>query len=182
MKPWARRKSRPLADYRIFRIRSDERISPRTGNPHEFFVLEAVDWVNVIALTPDRQIVLVEQVRHGSESVELEIPGGMMDEGDSSPVATGLRELKEETGFFTSKGAVIGKVLPNPAFMSNQCFTVLAENCQLVSNPVLDEGEDLRTVLYPIEEIPGLVRSGRIRHSLVIAAFYHFELHKHAPP
>jgi len=95
--PWPKISSKKVGDFRIFQIRSDVRRSPRTGAEHDFFVLECVDWVNVIALTPDDQLVMVEQYRHGSDTVELEIPGGMMDPGEHSPVACGVRDLREET-------------------------------------------------------------------------------------
>src|SRR5256885_1868583 len=129
IQPWQKLGSRTLGDFRIFTIRSDRKLSPRTRQEHEFYVLESVNWVNVIALTPDQQLVMVEQYRHGSDTVELEIPGGMMDAVDASPEATGLRELREETGYAGENPRLIGQILPNPAIMSNTCFTVMVENC-----------------------------------------------------
>ena len=84
-KPWKRVSSRPVGEFRIFSIRSDRTISPRTGKEHDFFVIDCANWVNVIALTPDQQLVMIEQYRHGSNTVELEIPGGMVDASDASP-------------------------------------------------------------------------------------------------
>src|ERR1051325_9279621 len=84
LKPWEKISSQPLGDFRIFRLRSDRKISPRTHQEHDFFVIDSVNWVNVIALTPDRQLVMVEQYRHGSDTVDLEIPGGMMDTTDTT--------------------------------------------------------------------------------------------------
>ena len=93
IKPWKKISSQPVGDFRIFTIRSDQAISPRTQRVHDFYVIDCVNWVNVIALTPDRQLVMIEQYRHGSTTIELEIPGGMMDAKDASPTAAGLREL-----------------------------------------------------------------------------------------
>lgn len=165
-----------MGDYRIFTIRADRSLSPRTKQPHEFFVIDCTNWVNVIALTPERQAVMVRQYRHGSQTVELEIPGGMMDPGDASPEAAALRELREETGYTGENARVIGRVFPNPAIMSNTCYTVLVENCRCVHPVEFDHGEDLITVLMPAADLPGLVASGVIRHSLVAAAIYHFDL------
>ncbi|MFN7138480.1 MAG: NUDIX hydrolase [Limisphaerales bacterium] len=176
--PWKKVSSKPLGDYRVFTVRSDTKVSPLTGKEHDFFVIDCVNWVNVIATTPDDQIILVEQYRHGSNSVELEIPGGMMDPEDESPVLTGLRELREETGYEgdNEKARIIGEILPNPAIMSNICFTVLVENC-ICKHPVAFDGtEDLVTRLFPIASIPDLVREGKIQHSLVVVALYHYEL------
>ena len=85
IKPWQRISSRPAGDFRIFQIRTDRLVSPRTGKEHDFYVIDSVNWVNVIALTPDDHLVMIEQYRHGSGTVELEIPGGMIDAGDNSP-------------------------------------------------------------------------------------------------
>ncbi|HVV00044.1 MAG TPA: NUDIX hydrolase, partial [Verrucomicrobiae bacterium] len=125
IQPWKKIRSTPAGDFRIFTIRRDTKISPRTGAEHDFFVIDSVNWVNVIATTPDDQIVLVRQYRHGSNTVELEVPGGMMDHVDFTPDITGARELREETGYEGQNARVIGRVLPNPAILSNVCFTVL---------------------------------------------------------
>src|SRR5882724_8243851 len=99
IKPWPKINSTPAGNFRVLTIRSDRKVSPRTGREHDFYVIDCVDWVNVIALTPDQQIVMIEQYRHGSDTVELEIPGGMIDAKDASPTAAGARELREETGY-----------------------------------------------------------------------------------
>jgi ADP-ribose pyrophosphatase len=173
---WQKLDSKRVGDFRIFTIRSDRRVSPRTGLAHDFFVIDCVNWVNVIAITPDQQIVLVEQFRHGSDSVELEIPGGMMDSQDQSPEETGSRELREETGYAGEPPRLIGQILPNPAIMSNVCYTVMVENCRCLHPVEFDHGEDLITRLVPIADIPQLVATGKIRHSLVVVALYHYEL------
>ncbi len=176
IKPWPKVSSRPLGDYRIFSVRSDEKISPRTGQKHDFFVIDSVDWVNVLAVTPDDHLVMVEQYRHGSNTVELEIPGGVMDRTDPSPVDTGVRELREETGYAGDHPRLLAGVFSNPAIMSNSTHTVLVENCQLVHAPEFDSGEDILTKLIPIAEVPALVASGKIKHPLVVVALFHFDL------
>ena len=176
IKPWPKVSTKPLGDFRIFTLRSDLKTSPRTGKEHDFFVIDCVNWVNVVALTSDDQLVMVEQFRHGSETVELEIPGGIMDRTDASPVATGVRELREETGYEGAAAREIGTVYSNPAIMSNRTFTVFVENCELKHGVEFDSGEDIATRLIPVSEIPKLVAAGRIRHSLVVVALYHFDL------
>jgi ADP-ribose pyrophosphatase len=108
--------------------------------------------------------------------VELEVPGGMMDKHESSPVIAGERELREETGYAGENARVIGKIFANPAILSNTVFTVLVENCRNTHPVEWDHGEDLITRLVPIDDIPKLVASGRIGHSLVVVALYHFDL------
>lgn len=176
IQPWPVIGTKRLADYRIFTIRSDLKRSPRTGQEHDFYVIEAVDWVNVIALTTTGQLVMIHQYRHGSDTVELEIPGGLIDPKDASPLEAGLRELREETGFEGARAELIGKIFPNPAIMNNVCHTVLVRDCELKHATEFDHGEDLATVLVHPSEIHALVRSGKIGHSLVVVALYHFEL------
>jgi ADP-ribose pyrophosphatase len=176
IKPWQKVASKPAGDFRIFTIRTETKVSPRTGNEHQVHVIDSVNWVNVIAVTPDQQLVMVEQYRHGSNTVELEIPGGMMDPGETSPVVTAIRELREETGYEGENARILGQILPNPAIMSNVCYTILVENCKYVCEVEFDHGEDLLTKLIPVQEIPQLVAAGKIQHSLVVVALYQFDL------
>src|SRR6266496_830683 len=129
IRPWQKVGSSPVGNFRIFSLRSDRALSPRTGAEHEFFIIDAVNWVNVVAITPDRQLVMVEQYRHGTNTVELEIAGGMVDREDASPLVAGVRELREETGYEGENARILGRIFPNPAIQSNTCFTVLVENC-----------------------------------------------------
>jgi ADP-ribose pyrophosphatase len=176
IKPWNKVGSQPAVSFRIFSVRTERKVSPRTGAEHEVYVIDTANWVNVIAVTPDRQLVMIEQYRHGTDTVELEIPGGVMDPRDTSPEAAGVRELREETGYSGGEPRIIGRIHPNPAIMSNTCFTVLVENCEFKHALEWDQGEDLITRLVPVAEIPKLVASGQIRHSLVVVALYHYQL------
>jgi ADP-ribose pyrophosphatase len=176
IEPWKKLSSRLLGNYRVFTVRSDLCVSPRTQKEHEFFVIDSVAWVNVIAVTPERQIVMVEQFRHGSNTVELEIPGGMTDAKDGSPEVSGQRELREETGYEGTNARIIGAVWANPAIMSNTCYTILIENCRCVHPLEWDHAEELVTRLVPVDAVPALVAAGKIKHSLVVAALYHFDL------
>jgi 8-oxo-dGTP pyrophosphatase MutT (NUDIX family) len=176
IKPWQKVSSEPVGNFRVFTIRTDRVISPRTRQAQDVYVIDCVNWVNVIAVTPDRHLVMIEQYRHGSTTVELEIPGGMMDAQDASPAAAGLRELREETGYAGENPRLLGRVFPNPAIMSNTCFTVLVENCRCLHPVQFDHGEDLVTRLVPLADLPQLVATGKIQHSLVVVALYYFDL------
>jgi len=174
--PWQKVRSTPIGDFRIFTMRSDVKKSPRTGAEHDFYVIDAVNWVNVVAVTPDQQLVMIEQYRHGSETVELEIPGGMMDPHETDPVVSAVRELREETGYEGQNARVLGKIWSNPAILSNHTITVLIENCRLKHEVQWDYGEDLATRLVPVAEIPAMVAAEKIGHSLVVVALFYFDL------
>ena len=178
IRKWEKRGSKLLGDHRIFKLREDQVINPRTGKEHNMVILDCPDWVNIVALTPDREVVMINQYRHGTETVELEIPGGMMDPGETDPVATALRELQEETGYTGENARIIGECFANPAIMNNRVHTILVENCRCTHEVQLDAGEDLSTHLIPADDLPRLVKEQKIRHSTIVAALHYFALEK----
>jgi 8-oxo-dGTP pyrophosphatase MutT (NUDIX family) len=147
-------------------------------------VIDCVDWVNVCAITPDQKLVMIEQYRHGSDTIELEIPGGMMDAHEQNPLEAGLRELREETGYATQGGSaqIIGQMFPNAAIMSNRCSTVLLTQAECLHPTELDPGEDIHVRLVPLTDIPKLIATGKIRHAIVLAALCHLEMHLRVTP
>ena len=172
-KPWKLISSRINHSFRIFSLRIDRALSPRTHKEHDFYILESNDWINVIPLTPQNEVVMIYQYRHGIRDNTLEIPGGILEEGDS-PEAAAQRELYEETGYKETEMLLLGSVYANPAFLNNRCFTYIAKDVSLVGEQELDDKEDIEVVLKPLSDIPRLIREGKITHSLVLAAFYRF--------
>lgn len=159
--------------YRVFSLRTDRARSPRTGREHRFFILESASWVNIIPITPEQEVVLVRQYRHGTQDITLEIPGGLV-EAEDTPEAAAERELLEETGYRGNRVTLLGYVHPNPAIQNNRCYTYLAQNCFVVRDQQLDQREDIEVVCRPVRQIPELIRDGTITHALVLAAFYRF--------
>jgi 8-oxo-dGTP pyrophosphatase MutT (NUDIX family) len=172
-KKWKLISSTPDKSYRVFDLRTDHALSPRTGGSHDFFVMESRPWVNIIPLTKDEQVVLVRQYRHGTREVTLEIPGGLVEDGDS-PEEAAHRELREETGYASNDMILLGSVHPNPAIQNNLCYSYLARDARPVGELKLDEKEDIEVVLYPLADIPELIQKKEITHALVIVAFYYY--------
>ncbi|NOY44080.1 MAG: NUDIX hydrolase [Deltaproteobacteria bacterium] len=179
-KPWPVEERTLEGDFRIFRLVRERARSPRTGAAHDFFVLETGDWVNVIPLTADGQVVMVRQYRHGVKRVTLEIPGGLVDDGED-PAEAAARELEEETGYRPERVIHLGSVDAQPALQNNRCHTYLALDSVRVADPAPDAGEDLRVVLVPLDEVPRRIAEGEITHAHVLAAFYWYELWKRRP-
>ena len=179
--PWPLLSETTLAHYGVFEVRKDVARSPRTGLPHDFVALDGPDWVNVVALTGEDEIVLVRQYRHGTRSETLEIPGGGVERGEE-PLEAAKRELREETGYASDDWTCLGAVQPNPAIQSNSCHTFLARGATKVGEPEPDAGEDLQAENRAISEMEELFRSGAIRHALVHAAFLWYILRQPPPP
>ncbi len=182
IRSWPCVRSRPEGSFRVFSVRTDTAISPRTGVEHDFHIIESRDWVNIIPLTPDRRVVMVKQYRHGSKAMTLEIPGGLFDSGDT-PEEAAARELLEETGYQAERWTKIGTTNPNPAIFNNRCYTFLAQEIQKVSDLIPDQTEDIEVALIPLIDIPVLIRTGEIDHAIVIAAFsiYFFQTNEGLP-
>lgn len=172
---WKRIKSETVADARVFKVRKDFCQRDSDGAEATFFVSENPDWVNIIGLTENGQVILIEQFRHGTEEIILEIPGGMVDEGESHSV-TAARELLEETGFAPNQLIPLGRSRPNPAIQNNWIYHYLALDCENKGETAFDDHESVAVKLVPITEFPKLIAEGKITHSLVIAAFALFNL------
>lgn len=174
--PWSIEGERPLLTTRIFDVVGvTARSGLRPERCSEFVVVRPPDWVNVIALTQANEVVLIDQYRHGTAALTLEIPGGMVDPGEDL-VAAGVRELAEETGYTGDSAELIGCVTPNPAFQSNRCGTVLVRGARLTQGQDLDTNEEIRVLTAPLSAIDDAIREGRIHHALVICAFHHLAL------
>ncbi|RLC31366.1 MAG: NUDIX hydrolase [Deltaproteobacteria bacterium] len=175
VKRWEIISSKPNDSYGIFSFRTDRARSPRTGLTYDCYILESTPWVNVIALTPHEEVILVRQYRHGIRDLTMEIPGGLVDAHDT-PEAAARRELREETGYQSDEWIPLGSVFPNPAIQNNRCYTFLARDVVYSGQQQLDEMEDIEVLYRPLKEIPDLIRGGEINHSLVLAAFFKYYL------
>ena len=175
--PWETLHRREIAHARVFTVQEMRTRAPHTGQEHDFYVIAAGDWCNVVAVTEAQQLVCVRQYRHGVARVTLEIPGGIIDPGET-PEAAAARELLEETGFEAEHVAYLGAVDSNPAILTNRTHTCLAHGVRPGPAQHLDATEDIEVVLVPLADVPELVRAGSFTHALAVAALYLYEAHR----
>lgn len=177
LEPWSTVAREKVADCRIFTVEKVRRRSPDGDREGEFFLIGSKDWVNVIGITGDDQVILIRQYRHGSDEITLEIPGGILDEGES-PEDAAMRELKEETGFDCQEAVVIGRVRPNPAMFDNWAYTVLVRCTAEAGQTSLDEHEEIEVELVDSSSIDRMLSAGEITHALVVDAFLWYRLYR----
>ncbi|MHA1673183.1 MAG: NUDIX domain-containing protein [Promethearchaeota archaeon] len=154
---------------------------PKDGGEFNAYVIQAPTWANVIGRTVDYKILLIRQYRFGTDKVELEIPGGMIEPGES-PLAGVQRELEEETGFISTKWKQIGVVDANPAIQNNKCYTFLADEIEAKGSINFDPDEDIEFEFATLEEVRAYVANGQITNTFIIAAMYWMERDLHTIP
>ncbi len=177
-RPWKRIAVGERRDHQILRIGEDVFADPRTGERHDRVIIEADDWCNVVPLTPDGRVVLVKQFRFGSREVSLELPGGVVDEGET-PEDAARRELEEETGYRAGRVLPLGSYRSNPAHFTNRVHAFVALDCEPAHAGHPDGSEDVVVEVVPRQQVPALVRDGRITHALMVATLYLAALHGH---
>ena len=170
IKPWPIIESTKDSGTGLFSITTNRCRSPRTDQEHDFYVIDFPNWVQVIPITPDDQIVMVRQCRHGCGRVFLELPGGLIDKNDLSPDQAAKRELLEETGYCTENLMLLTRIYPQPAVLSNMGLTYMAREVKKVAEPNLDATEDTEVCLVKLQEIPEMIRGEEINHGQTVMA------------
>jgi|YNPMSStandDraft_1061717.scaffolds.fasta_scaffold00074_27 8-oxo-dGTP pyrophosphatase MutT (NUDIX family) len=165
-----------VGNYKIFDLYYYTRVHPAKKTKSKFVALKSPNWVNILPITTDKHLVLVEQYRHGSDNISLEIPAGLIEHGEYHQNAA-ERECTEETGYVgEGRAQLLGYVEPNPAFLGNRCYHYVWFGCQKKLEQKLDENELINIKLLPLREIKDLIFNGTLRHSLVLSAILFFNV------
>lgn len=176
IKPWKRKTPELVYKARVFELLKERLEIPSKKYEDDFYYINSVDWVNIIAITTDSEVVMVEQYRVGADQVTLELPGGILDHKDEKASDAAERELLEETGYGGGTIVDLGSIHPNPALINNLSHAYLAQGVRKLKEPELDPAEQIRTQLVPLARIPQYIREGKISHSLHVASFYLLDL------
>lgn len=172
-KPWPEIARTEVADCRIFTVERSLARSPYDGEAYAFHRIVSVDWAQILPITVDDRAVLVRQYRHGSKEVTLEIPGGLIDDGEE-PAAAALRECLEETGYRATQAHSLGVVRPNPALFNNRLFAFYATGV-VPEGAIQNVGsENTEIVLVPVADLEELLLAGQIDHALVACTIWRY--------
>ena len=169
LSPWPTERGEAEIDLRLFKVRRDSVVNPRTGRKNRPVVLETPDWCSIVALTANNELILVKQYRFGIEDFTVEVPGGTVDPGEE-PLPAAKRELREETGYSSSDWTYLGMDYPNPALQDNRCHHLLAERVVRESDPQPGDGEDIQVLVWSVDRLRSAIGAGDFRHPLGIAA------------
>lgn len=169
IKPWRVTASRAIFSSPWVKLRADDCINGKGAVVAPYYVLDYADWVQVVAITADQQVVLVRQYRHGSAEVNLELPGGVKDADDTDPVTAARRELREETGY-DGDGILLGTHFANPGTQNNRVYSVLVTKARQVQDQALDEAEDIAVILKPLSELQRIGSAGVFKHIMHAAS------------
>lgn len=169
---WQKLASKYLVRAKWATLRVDTCKLPNGTVKDDYYVLEYPNWVNAIALTKENKLLLVRQYRFAAEIVSLEVPGGVIDEGEDPETAI-KRELLEETGYSFETCELIATLYPNPATANNKTFTYLLTGGSKTHEQHLDEHEILNVEEYTAEEVKQLLADNKIDQALHAAALFY---------
>ncbi|HEY0670931.1 MAG TPA: NUDIX hydrolase [Longimicrobiales bacterium] len=160
-------------DYGPFRVKRLVVRAPHGGGTHTYYVIDRRDSVQVVAITADGKMLMVEQERQGTRQLSLEFVAGLIDRSEN-PQAAAARELEEETGYRAQSFEKIGWYYTDPAILTNRVTVFLATGCTPSGKMNQDAGEDIRTRLFDVDVLSGLIAEGHVTHGLSVAAWHLF--------
>jgi ADP-ribose pyrophosphatase len=170
---WEIKNVKSLGKYKIFELFQEKVINPRNNKLLDFLYLKLSDWTVVVPITRDNHIIMVKQYRIGAKKYFYEFPGGLIDRGEE-PLHAAKRELSEETGYYSDKFTLLTEVYPLPAFQTSKCFIYLAEEVEFKSEINLDDGEDIETVVFTLDEVKEMIKNNKIDNAIMMLAFLTF--------
>lgn len=170
-KSWKIIHSEYLIQNQWLTVRQDHVRMPSGNEMDDYYVLEYPDWVTIIAITNEGKYIMERQYRHGIQQTCYEICGGTVEKGENILEAA-KRELKEETGYEGGKWSVFSETAPNPAAMTNICYTFLAIGVKRTSEQSLEPTEDIDVCEMTEEELIQVMESGQIIQGDMLAPLW----------
>ena len=170
---WTTNKSEFVIDNKWLKVRADKCTMPGGRIVEPYYVLEYPNWINVFGITTENKVVLVKMYRHGIGQTVVELPSGTIESTDKSPMAAAKRELLEETGYTSDNFIQTGVVSPNPSNHKNLTYCFLAMDLKQVSNPKLDDTEEIETQLISLDKSIEMLKNGKFLQAMHVSSVYY---------
>jgi 8-oxo-dGTP pyrophosphatase MutT (NUDIX family) len=149
---WRVLESRVSFQDKWLKLRTDRCETPAGRILEGFHVVELPDWINVIGLDVDLNVLLALEYRHGAGRLVMGLPSGILEKTDRSPLEGARREFQEETGYGDGRFFSLGSAAPNPAIQNNRAHSFLAVDLEPGYERHLDPSEDIELVRVPYAE------------------------------
>lgn len=173
MEKWKTVRSEYLYQTPFGNLRKEACELPNGSFIDAYYINEYADWVNAVVLTKEKELVLVDQYRHGSGEFYLEIPAGKLEAGETGEQGI-LREVLEETGYTShTRPVLLGEYMVNPAVQTNKIRTYLLQDAFHLQDQQLDATEEIGVVLTDFDRFEERIRSGALRTQLFTASAYY---------
>ena len=171
---WKIKDTERILDTEYVKVDKDDVILPQGREIKDFYKVTIKDCAAIVAITPNNQIILKKEYRHCYGQDLIEIPAGVLEDGEN-PLETAKRELQEETGYRSEKWTYLGKTVESSAKLTNYMYIYLAEDCEKVSDQKLDYGEDIEVIEVSLNEAVEMIMNNEIICSSSIGAILKVE-------
>lgn len=172
MEKWTLLDSKYIVQRPWATLRVDKLQLPNGNLKEEYYVLEYPTWVNMVGITEQNTVLFVRQYRHGAGKIMVELPAGVVEEGEA-PEAAAHRELLEETGYAFDTIEYICELYANPATSGNITYTYLLRGGRKVQDQCLDSSEDIEVVEMSIAETKEFLFNNQLGQALHTSALFY---------
>ncbi|TXK45758.1 NUDIX hydrolase [Pontibacter qinzhouensis] len=166
---WKTLKSEMVFEHRWYKLRRDHVELPNGLELDDYFVSVRPNVVVTFPLTADNKVIFVRQYKHAAGEILIELPAGVIDEGEDVPMEAAKRELLEETGYASENAELLLEVIDNPTKDTNKIYYFLQRNVVKVAEQNLDVSENIEVLTIPLEEVEAKIMAGEIKVSGTVA-------------
>lgn len=141
IEPWEVLESSIAFSNPWLRVRKDI-VRTNRGNISDYYVVERFDYVLIVAITSDSEVLMVRQYKHGAGQVIRELPAGYVEDGED-PLLCAHRELREETGYEATEMEPLAVLFASPSAASHRAHVFLATGLRQAGEQRLDANENI---------------------------------------
>lgn len=162
MEHWKVLDSEQLIENRWIGIRKDKVVLPNGLQIDDFYTVTIPDAAAIVALTPDRRVILKKEFKYATGEELIEVPAGMFEPNETDGLEVAKRELLEETGYTSDEWQYLGATVESSSKLTNRMHIYFADNCRKVGEQHLDATEVVEALEIPFSEAIEMVMRNEI--------------------